>query len=149
MVAKTSPPITARPSGAFCSALSAIGAMPMIMASAVMSTGRKRVNPASIAAVAASAPSASRSRAKLTTRMLLAVATPMHMIAPVNAGTDKVVRGDKQHPDDAGERRRQRRDDDERIEPGLEVDDDQQINQHDRERDADEQLAKAEVMVVT
>ena len=34
---------------------------------------------------------ARRSRAKLTTRMELAVATPMHMIAPVSAGTDKVV----------------------------------------------------------
>ena len=66
--------------------------MPMIIASAVMSTGRKRVKPASIAAVTASAPSASRSRAKLTTRMLLAVATPMHMIAPVKAGTESVVR---------------------------------------------------------
>ena len=66
--------------------------MPMIMASAVISTGRNRVKPASIAAVTASAPSASRSRAKLTTRMLFAVATPMHMIAPVNAGTESVVR---------------------------------------------------------
>ena len=52
-VANISPPITARPSGAFCSALSAIGAMPMIIASAVISTGRKRVKPASIAAVSA------------------------------------------------------------------------------------------------
>ncbi len=33
----------------------------------------------------------SRSLAKLTTRMELAVATPMHMIAPVSAGTDRVV----------------------------------------------------------
>ena len=101
--------MTARPSGAFCSALSAIGAMPMIIASAVISTGRNRVNPASIAAVNASAPSARRSRAKLTTRILFAVATPMHMIAPVSAGTDKVVRGDEQHPDDARQGRRQGR----------------------------------------
>src|ERR1700682_2948479 len=43
------------------------------------------------AAVTGSAPSASRSRAKLITRMLLAVATPMHMIAPVSAGTESVV----------------------------------------------------------
>ena len=63
----------------------------MIIASAVMSTGRKRVLPASIAAVIGSAPSARRSRAKLITRMLLAVATPMHMIAPVSAGTERVV----------------------------------------------------------
>ena len=32
-----------------------------------------------------------RSRAKLTTSTLLAVATPMHMIAPVSAGTLTVV----------------------------------------------------------
>ncbi len=46
-VAKSRPPITARPSGAFCSPPSpkpnAIGTMPMIMASAVMITGRMRV----------------------------------------------------------------------------------------------------------
>ena len=83
--------MTARPSGAFCPGSIAIGAMPMIMASAVISTGRNRVAPASSAAATASLPSASCSRAKLTTRMLLAVATPMHMIAPVSAGTDRVV----------------------------------------------------------
>ena len=32
-----------------------------------------------------------RSRAKLTTSTLLAVATPMHMMAPVSAGTLTVV----------------------------------------------------------
>src|SRR4051812_21340292 len=69
----------------------AIGAMPMIIASAVISTGRNRVKPASRAAVSASAPAARRSRAKLMTRMLFAVATPMHMIAPVSAGTERVV----------------------------------------------------------
>ena len=35
---------------------------------------------------------AQRSRAKLTTRMLFAVATPMHMIAPVSAGTEASCR---------------------------------------------------------
>src|SRR5271166_626059 len=94
-VATRSPPMTARPRGAFCSPPSpranAIGSMPMIMASAVISTGRKRVNPASIAAVAESRPSARPSRAKLTSRMLFAVAMPMHMMAPVRAGTDRVV----------------------------------------------------------
>src|SRR5271169_59685 len=95
-VAKTRPPMTARPSGAFCSPPSpmpsAIGTMPMIMASAVISTGRKRVKPACSAAVMESLPSTICSLAKLTTRMLLAVATPMHMIAPVKAGTLTVVR---------------------------------------------------------
>ena len=71
--------------------------------------------------------------------MLFAVATPMHMIAPVSAGTLSVVCGKEQEPDDAGQRRRQRRDDDERIEPRLEVHHDQQVDQHDRERQAGEQ----------
>jgi hypothetical protein len=69
----------------------AIGAMPMIMASAVINTGLNRVAPASRAASTAFFPSSSCSRAKLTTRMLFAVATPMHMIAPVKAGTDRLV----------------------------------------------------------
>ncbi len=64
----------------------------MIMASAVISTGRKRVAPASIAASIGDSPSASFSRQKETTRIEFAVATPMHMIAPVRAGTDRVVR---------------------------------------------------------
>ncbi len=90
-VAKIRPPITARPSGAFCSAPSpipsAIGTMPMIIASAVMSTGRNRVKPAVKAACSASSPASIRRRAKLTTSTLLAVATPMHVIAPISAGT--------------------------------------------------------------
>ena len=107
----------------------------MIIASAVISTGRKRVDPASSAASAALA-ARKCSCAKLTTRMLFAVATPMHMMAPVSAGTLSVVcvRNSIQH--DAGQRRRQRRDDDERIEPRLEVHDDQQVDQHDGEHQA-------------
>ena len=56
--AHSRPPITARPSGAFCSPPSpmpsAIGTMPIIIARAVMTTGRKRVAPDSIAARMAS-----------------------------------------------------------------------------------------------
>ena len=65
--------------------------MPMIMASAVIITGRQRTKPASKAAAVASPSTASRSRAKLITSTELAVATPMHMMAPVSAGTDSVV----------------------------------------------------------
>src|SRR5207247_5431475 len=90
-VAHSRPPITARPSGAFCSppspAPSAMGTMPIIIASAVMQTGRKRIAPASIAAIAASPWSSRRSFANDTTRILFAVATPIHMIAPISAGT--------------------------------------------------------------
>ena len=94
-VANIRPPITARPSGAFCSPPSprpsAIGSMPITIASAVINTGRRRTKPASSAACVASPSSLSFSRAKLITSTLLAVATPMHMIAPVSAGTDSVV----------------------------------------------------------
>ena len=87
--------MTARPSGAFCSAPSpmpsAIGIMPMIIASAVISTGRMRVAPASSAATVGDAPSCWRWRANETSRILFAVATPMVMIAPVSAGTERVV----------------------------------------------------------
>lgn len=83
--------MTARPSGAFCVLLNDMGNMPIIIANAVISTGRRRPYPASIAAFAASPCSASLSRAKETTRMEFAVAVPMHMIAPVNAGTESVV----------------------------------------------------------
>ena len=91
VVAQISPPMTARPSGAFCSALRAVGSIPVTIAVAVIGTGRKRLKPDSIAALKASIPSAICSRAKLTTRMEFAVATPMHMMAPVSAGTDSVV----------------------------------------------------------
>jgi hypothetical protein len=40
--------------------------------------------------------------------------------------------GREQHPDDAGERAGQRGDDDEGVEPRLEIDDDDQIDEHDR-----------------
>jgi len=67
-VANISPPMTARPRGAFCSPPSpspkAIGSIPMIMAKAVISTGRKRVNPDSRAAVIGSLPAANCSAAK-------------------------------------------------------------------------------------
>ena len=40
---------------------------------------------------------------------------------------------DEEEKNDSGERRGKRGDDDERIEPGLEVDDDEQVDEHDGE----------------
>ena len=95
-VATTSPPITARPRGAFCSppspSPSAIGNMPIIIARAVIKTGRKRLVPASHADASGSIPCWRLLRAKLTTSTEFEVATPRLMIAPINAGTLKVVR---------------------------------------------------------
>ena len=64
--------------------------MPIIMAKAVMQTGRKRVSPGLECGPhrIMMAPRI-RSFAKETTRILLAVATPMHMMAPISAGTLK------------------------------------------------------------
>src|SRR6185312_3573154 len=95
-VATISPPITARPSGAFCSPhsprASAIGTMPMIMAIAVISTGRRRTLPASIAASTADKPrSVRRSLAKLTTRIELDTAMPTDITAPISDSTLIVV----------------------------------------------------------
>ena len=88
--------MTARPSGAFCSppspSASAIGTMPRSMASAVMSTGRKRVLPAAMTASSTPRFCCTRaSLAALTRRMLLEVAMPTAMIAPMNDSTFKVV----------------------------------------------------------
>jgi hypothetical protein len=47
--------------------------------------------------------------------------------------------GQEEEHDDARQRGGQRRDDDERIEPGLEVHDVQQVDEHDREGEAAEE----------
>ena len=135
-MANSSPPITARPSGAFCSPPSpkpsAIGTMPIIIASAVMSTGRMRVYPAATAALNAGMPSSICSRAKLTIRILLAVATPMHITAPVSDGTFNVVCVSNRNQQIPASAPGKRRNDDERIKPRLEIHHDQQIHQHNR-----------------
>ena len=65
----------------------------MIMASAVMRTGRrKRVIPASHAALRASCPLLALIVGERgIIKMLFDVATPMLMIAPISAGTESVV----------------------------------------------------------
>src|SRR5882672_7188533 len=123
-VANANPPMTARPSGAFCSPPSpkprAIGAMPMIMASAVINTGRKRTKPASSAAATGS-PSASK------------------------RGHGQRSTGGKQQPHDARKCGRQRSDDDEWIAPRLEIDHDQQIDQHDGAEQAEQKSGERPV----
>jgi hypothetical protein len=65
--------------------------MPTIIAAAVISTGRMRVYPAEIAASKALMPASCCSRAKVTSRIELAEATPTAMIAPMSDGTLSVV----------------------------------------------------------
>ena len=68
-----------------------MGSMPMIIASAVMMTGRRRVKPAFNAASRWSLPAMRSSLAKTTMRMEFAVATPMVIMVPISEGTLKVV----------------------------------------------------------
>ena len=71
-VATSSPPMTARPSCAFCSLPSPIpsdiGSIPIIIASAFINTGRRRVIPAASAAPTASRPTSRCPFANVTTR---------------------------------------------------------------------------------
>ena len=95
-VAAASPPMTARPSGATCwppsPSASAIGTMPAIMAQLVIKIGRSRARPASTPASPAAAPSVRCRSANVTSRIALATATPMAMIAPMNDWMLSVVR---------------------------------------------------------
>src|SRR5262245_65880561 len=65
--------------------------MPTIIADAVISTGLIRVCPASMAAWNAVLPASCCSRAKVTSRMEFAEATPTAMMAPIREGTLKLV----------------------------------------------------------
>ena len=97
----------------------------MIIASAVMSTGRKRVNPDSMAASSALPCSASRSLANDTIEDAIGGGDAhAHDRAHQRRDAKRGV-SDKQENDDAGQRGGQRRDDNERIQPGLEIHHDQ------------------------
>src|ERR1700678_1486702 len=52
---------------------------------------------------------------------------------------------DEQEPDDSRKRARQSHQDDERIEPGLEIHDDEQINENNRKREPPEQARKRRI----
>ncbi len=66
-------------------------------------------------------------------------------MAPVSAGTRKRGARGEQHPDDARDRGRQRRHDDERIGPRLEIHDDQQVDEHDRAEQSEQQSGEGAV----
>ena len=75
------------------------------------------------------------SLAKLITRMLLAVATLTLMMAPIKSrNAEGSARQTKKENDNSGHRRWQSGKDDERIQPGLEVDDNQEIDEYHREQ---------------
>ena len=151
-VANSSPPITARASAAFCSSPAppiAIGIMPTIIAAAVISTGRIRVRPARDARRRTRCmPASCCSRAKVTSRIEFADATPIAMIAPISDGTLSVVSVMYSMVTMPQKRRRQRQDHHERIAPGLVVHHHQQIDEHRGEQDADGEVAERGVHAV-
>ena len=82
--------------------------MPMIMASAVISTGRNRVKPASMRRAAASPPSL-QPLAREADDQNAVGGGHAHAHDGAGQGRNRQRRtGGEQHPDDAGQRRRQR-----------------------------------------
>src|ERR1700674_4925900 len=136
MVANSRPPITARPSGAFCSPPSpipiAMGTMPIIIASAVMNTGLNRVEPASSAAQGIFGFGETLIRKTDDEDAVRRRDTHAHN-GPHQRGYAQRCTRQIQHPADARQGRRQSSDDNERLAPRLEIDDDQKVDQHDRE----------------
>ena len=150
MVASIRPPITARPSGAFCSPASprpsAIGIMPRIIAIAVIRIGRSRVRPASITASSAERSWRARiSLAKLTTRIEFDTEMPTDMIAPISNSTLMVVPVSASIHRMPIKRARHRHHDDQRVDPGLEQHHQQRIDQHDRQDQAFAQIGEGGV----
>ena len=136
-VAATSPPMTARPSGAVCSPPSPSPGPsgPCRRSWRSSSSGSAAAGPArpSTAAAAALGASSRRCRsAKVTSRIALATATPIAMIAPMNDWMLSVVPVSQQGDDHAGDDRRRRRDDDQRQPDRLEVGRQQQQDDDDR-----------------
>ncbi len=104
--------------------------MPKSMAVAVISTGLRRVRPASMAAARGSRFFSTRtSLAKLTSRIELDAAIPTAMIVPINDSTLIVVCVNVSTPQYPCQSARHGKDDDERVNPGLKQDDHQQVDQ--------------------
>ena len=91
----TSPPITARPSGASIwlprSSASAIGTMPTVMAQAVIKIGRSRSLAPRMAASVEGLPAFQCSSMNVTIITELDTDTPRHMIEPMNDSMLSVV----------------------------------------------------------
>ena len=116
--------------------------MPTIIAAAVISTGRSRVVPAESAASKALMPALRCSRAKVTSRIEFAEATPIAMIAPISEGTLRVVPVTNRMQQNACAGAGQRQDDGQRVEEALIVDDYQHVDEHRGEQQPQRQFAE-------
>ena len=91
MVDAARPPMTARPSGASYSAPNATGIIPAIMAKVVIRMGRRRLAAPLTAAASAGAPSRRYRSANVASKIALATATPIAIIAPMKDCTFNVL----------------------------------------------------------
>ena len=98
--------------------------------------GRRRVTPASIAAVTASRPSSRKSLAKMIKQVAVGHSdADRHDRAHQRLDIDGRAR-QRQHPQHAGQRPRHRHQDDQRLEPRLKVRDHEEVNEHDRQNES-------------
>ena len=113
--------------------------MPIIIAKAVISTGRNRVKPAcSAAAVGRSSFGHLLSRETYDQNAVCRRNAHAHDRPHQRRHTQSRV-GDEQEPGNSGQCRRQCRDHDEGIKPRLEIHHDQKVVQHDGEHETQEQ----------
>ena len=133
-----SPPISARASGAYDSlpspSFSAIGSRPMIVASDVISTGRSRTRQAVATASTGSHPFAPQVMRELDNQNAVRHRDPgEHHHAHQRHHVQRRA-GQPQRQQHAGEPRRKCQQDDERIDEGAELRDQNQIQQQQRKR---------------
>ena len=135
--------MTARPRGAFCSPPSPrpsdIGSMPTIIARAVISTGRSRVDPAARAAPRASEPLPALFVGEGDHQDAVGRGHPDAHDRAHQGGHAEGRLGQEQDPEDAGQRPGQRGQDDERVQPRLEVHHHEEVDEQDREDQAGRQ----------
>ena len=116
-----------------------MGIMPMIIARAVMRTGRKRVAPASIAARTAIPVLQQLFLGKGNDENTVGRSHPHTHDSAHERGNAERGMADEEEENNPGQSRGQRGNDDERVQPGLKIDHDEQVHQNDREAQAGDQ----------
>ena len=143
----------ARAMGAYCSppvpSFSAMGIMPMMVASEVIRMGRRRTRQAVITASATRQPCSSSRCAKSTIRMLLESAMPTSISTPISDITFRVVCGERQNHQHADEAHRNRQHDQKRIDEGPELRHQDQVEQDERKDEADREALERFVHALT
>ena len=135
------PPIIARANGAYCSlpasSARAIGIMPRIVANEVIRTGRKRTRQAGATASSIGMPAVLRDRVNSTMRMQFETTIPVIMMTPIRDMTFSVVWVIRRKTMTPVDSRWNGQQDNQRIDEGSELRHQDQVDEHDREDQAD------------